>query len=253
MAVPLIRVADDAGIRTLTLDRGDGHNAIGPDLLAQLADALRDARGDEGVRVLILTGAGAMFSVGGDVRALLDGFATRNEATERALLERALETVDLLRSFPRPTIAALNGAAAGGGLALALACDLRIAATGARLAYAYGRIGLAGDLGINWLLARIVGPARARAVAFASYVAAADALRMGLIDECVAPDTLHAQALRRAAFLAQMPPAATQAIKRNLDMAADTDFASATAVERDSFQMLRGSTGHRDAIAKLVR
>lgn len=252
MTAPLVRAADDAGIRTLTLDRGDGHNAIGPDLLAELADALRAAQADDGVRVLVLTGAGAMFSAGGDVRALLVGFATRDEAAEKAALERALETVDLLRTFPRPTIAALNGGAAGGGLALALACDLRIAAEGARLAYAYGRIGLAGDLGVNWLLARIVGPARARAVAFAPYVVAADALRMDLIDECVAPDMVLAQAMRRATFLAQMPPAAIQGIKRNLDMAADTDFATAAAFELDSFQTLRGSTGHRDALAKLV-
>lgn len=250
--MPLIAISDTDNVRTLILDRPGGHNAIGPDLLAELALALQATRADDNIGALILTGAGAMFSAGGDVQALLDGLSTRDVATEGAALEAAVMTVDLLRTMPIPTLAAVNGPAAGGGLALALACDLRIAANSAKFAYAYGAIGLAGDLGINWLLVRALGQARARTIAFGGAFGSQAALAIGLVDSVVPDAALVAEALGRARKLVHIPPSAATAIKANLDFAADHDFADAAAHERNSFQTLRSSAAHLSAVEAFV-
>ncbi|MCK9544135.1 MAG: enoyl-CoA hydratase-related protein [Novosphingobium sp.] len=145
----------------------------------------------------------------------------------------------------------LNGAAAGGGLALALACDLRIASDQAKLAYAYGTIGLAGDFGINWLLARLTGPGRARSIAFGGPVGAADAFRLGLVDEVVEAGALACRTIARARALAEMSAPALTAIKRNLD-AASLGFAQAGKLEAESFLALRGGPEHRAALERLM-
>jgi enoyl-CoA hydratase/carnithine racemase len=247
----LIRHRDVDGIRTLILDRGDGQNAVGPDMQAALAPALEDAAADPSVRVLILTGAGAMFSAGGSLHGLIESLSARDLARERQALAFALEVVERILTFPKPTIAMINGAAAGGGLALALACDVRIMSTGAKLAHAYATIGLAGDFGINWLLARLVGPGRARSVAFGGPVSAEDAWRLGMVDALVAPEELGSATMTRARPLARLSGAAVKAIKQNID-AADLTFAEAGRQESDSFIALRGGPDHRAALEAML-
>ncbi|CAM8672639.1 enoyl-CoA hydratase/isomerase family protein [Sphingobium sp.] len=249
----IIHINDTDNVRTLTIDRPGGHNAIGTDLLGELAAALEATKADARIRALILTGAGSMFSAGGNLQALVDSLSSRDVAVERASLEAAVATVDLLRTMPIPTLAAVNGPAAGGGFALALACDLRIASPCAKFAYAYGAIGLAGDLGINWLLVRTLGQARARTVAFGGTLDAQAACAIGLVDSVVADADLAAEAARRARMLASIPPFAAAGIKDNLDFAADHDFASSATRERESFQMLRSSPAHRAAVEAIVK
>ncbi|MET0361916.1 MAG: enoyl-CoA hydratase-related protein [Sphingobium sp.] len=248
---PLIRFEDDDGVRTLVLDRGDGQNAVGPDMQAALAPALDAAAADPAVHVLILTGAGKMFSAGGDLGGLLTNLPTRDPVVERQGLSVALEVVQRILTFPKPTIAMINGAAAGGGLALALACDMRIMSAKAKLAYAYAMIGLAGDFGINWLLARLVGPARARTVAFGGPLDAQEAWRLGIVDTVVAPEDLEAATRERARGLATLSGAALAAIKRNID-AADLSFAEAGERESESFIALRSGGEHRLALETML-
>lgn len=253
MAGPLVRVETDAdGVRTLTLDRPGGHNAIGPDLLAELRDALMAAKDASDVRAFVLTGAGTMFSAGGNLDALSQGLDERDADGEREGLRLASDTVRLLVECPVPTLARVNGAAAGGGLALALACDLRIVHADARLVYAYDRIGLAGDLGINWLLVRLPGPARARTVALGGPVVADRALALGLADACHGDADFDSAVASAARRLARIPPEAARSIKRNLDAAAEQDFATATRQESESFLQLRASPGHREALARMA-
>lgn len=247
----LVRSVDDGGVRTLVLDRPGGQNAVGPDMQAALATALDRAGDDPRVHVVVLTGAGDMFSAGGDVQGLRDGLDARDPQREAEGLAFALRVIRHILAFPKPTIALLNGAAAGGGLALALACDMRIAAEGAKLAYAYAMIGLAGDFGINWLLARLIGPARARSVAFGGPLSAAEALRLGLVDRVVPADALAATGMGQARALAALSPPALAAIKRNLD-AALLGFEEASALEQESFLVLRGSPEHRAAIDAML-
>lgn len=252
MTEKVVRIHDTPdGARWLTLDRPGAHNAIGTDMLAQLTAAIEAARGD-GIRCLVLTGEGAMFSAGGNLSALKGSIAKRDVAAERSALDAASDTVRLLAEFPAPTLAGINGPAAGGGLALALACDMRVMQSDARLAYAYDRIGLAGDLGINWLLVRLIGSARARAVALGGAVPAERALAMGLVDICAPADDFAAQLSALAARMARLPQAAAAAIKRNLDAAAHQDFATAAAQENASFQSLRADPEHRTAIEAML-
>jgi len=248
-----IDVADADGVRTLTLDRPGAHNAVGPDMLALLHDAIEAAAADDAIRALVLTGAGRMFSAGGDLGLLLASIDSRDPVAERAALAKAVKPVDALLRFPKPSIAMVNGAAAGGAIALTLACDLRIASTEALFAYAYPRIALAGDLGMNWLLARLLGPARARRVALASSVSAQEALRMGLVDDLAAPDDLAATVAESARRLAKLSPLAVAAVKRNLDAASALSFADACAMEADSFVALRGAPDHRAAVEAMLK
>ena len=194
-----------------------------------------------------------MFSAGGNLQALLDGLRTRDMAAERAALDAAVATVDLLRTLPIPTLAAVNGPAAGGGLALALACDLRVAADSAKFAYAYGAIGLAGDLGINWLLVRAVGQARARSIAFGGVLDSQAALAAGLVESVVPDAALLEEAQRRAQHLAHIPASAAAAIKANLDFATEHDFAKAALHECESFQRVRGGAAHRAAVEAFLQ
>lgn len=251
--MPIIHINDTDNVRTLTMDRPGGHNAIGTDLLGELAAALEATKADARIRALILTGAGSMFSAGGNLQALVDSLSNRDVAAERMSLETAVATVDLLRTMPIPTLAAVNGPAAGGGFALALACDLRLAAVGAKFVYAYDAIGLAGDLGVNWLLVRAVGQARARTVAFGGALDAQAACAIGLVESVVADADLASEAARRARMMALISPSAAAGIKANLDFAADHDFAPSATRERESFQMLRGNPAHRAAVEAIVK
>jgi enoyl-CoA hydratase/carnithine racemase len=246
-----VRIHDQEGIRTLVLDRGDGRNAVGPDMTAALTAALDDAAGDDSVRVVVLTGEGRMFSAGGNLAQLRDGAGQSRPEEEREALAVAFGLTRRIVEFPRPTIALINGPAAGGGLALALACDLRLASTRAKLVYAYGAIGLAGDFGLNWLLGRLIGPARSRSFAFGGPASAEQALALGLVDSVHPPEALVEAGLARARELAAMSPPALTAIKRNLDCA-HLSLAEAGAVEADSFVALRASPEHRAALEAMM-
>jgi enoyl-CoA hydratase len=206
--VRLERVADegpDSGIRVLTLDRPERLNAMNGALIDGLHERLAELRSDEEARVVILTGAGRGFCSGLDLqdspptgRAAAEGRGRMQKGMD--LQQRIASLVPLMRSLRIPVIAAVNGAAAGGGLALALASDVRIAAESAKFNVAFVRIGLSGcDIGVSWLLPRWIGASRAFELMLTGrMVLSEEAERIGLVSRVVPDGELLAAAMDTA-------------------------------------------------------
>jgi len=190
-------VLDQAdGILTLTLNQPAILNALDLTQWGELADAFVRARDDAGCRAVVITGAGRAFSAGADVRTMRE----RTAAEQAARLEVVGRAVRQLAALPQPTIAAVNGVAAGIATSLALACDMAIAAEGASFVFSWIRLGLVADGGASWLLPRLVGPRRAKELILTGRrLSAGEALAWGLVNEVV-PD---GQALERALALAR--------------------------------------------------
>ncbi len=203
----------DAGIRILTLDRPDRLNAMDGALIDQLHDRITDLRADDGARVVILTGSGRGFCSGLDLQ---DASPTGLSSGEgRGRMQRGMDVqqriaglVPALRSLRIPVIAAVNGAAAGGGLALALASDVRIAAASAKFNVAFVKLGLSGcDIGVSWLLPRWIGASRAFELMLTGRMVFADeAERIGLVSRVVADDELLDAALDTARLICGNSP-----------------------------------------------
>jgi enoyl-CoA hydratase len=199
------------GIRLLTLDRPDRLNAMSHELVADLHAALDDVAADRGCRVVVLTGAGRGFCAGLDLKGT--GPAPGSEGLGRPqaglVAQQHIATlVPHLRSLRQPVVAAVNGPAAGGGLALALAADVRIAATSARFNVAFVRIGLSGcDIGVSWLLPRLIGASRAFELLLSGRIVESDeADRIGLVTRVVPDDRLLDEALDVAGSIAANSP-----------------------------------------------
>ena len=218
----LARVED--GVAVLTMNRPERRNALSEQMLAGLATTLARVEADDAVGAVVLTGAGGAFCAGGDVK----GFAERSPGAPGASAQRLQQasqraTSGRLWRMPKPTVAVLPGAAAGAGLSLALACDLRYAASSAVLTTAFARVALAGDYGSAWFLVRLVGPAKARELLYLSpRLSADDALRLGLVNAVVPPDALEREALAVAHRLANGPRTALASMKENVALALTT-------------------------------
>ncbi|HEV8354835.1 MAG TPA: enoyl-CoA hydratase-related protein [bacterium] len=204
MSLVLVTVTD--GLATVTLNRPEKINALTRELCQELIAALRRVSGDPAVRVIIVTGAGRAFCAGADLTILgSDGDALVAGGKEIALL---------IRGAPQPVIAAVNGAAAGGGANLALACDYRLAADTATIGQVFARLGLGPDWGGSYFLPRLVGPSRALELLFsARMVPAAEALTLGLFDRVVPADRLTTEAQTLAAAWATFPALALRRAK----------------------------------------
>jgi len=210
---------------------------------------------DPAVGALVITGAGTAFCSGADVKAMDRAPAARAEAAPsleqqfQDMRARHHEIAGALHKLRKPTIAALPGPAAGAGMAIALACDLRLAAERAFLSTAYARIGLSGDYGIAWLLTRIVGPARARELMLtAERVGGEKAERIGLVNRLVAADSLQTEVFALARQLAHGPQVAFSYMKDNLDEALAIDHATAIDREADRLLKTRTTADHREAV-----
>lgn len=212
------------GVSTVVLNRPGRRNAVSWRLLVQLYDALSRLRDEDSTRVVVLTGAGRDFCVGADLARVASASAAdqetrtlRGRSVEDDLdrLTRASRVVELLVTFPKPTVARVNGACAGAGLSLALATDLSVAAPGARINTAFVSAGVSGDLGSAWLLARAAGAARARALLLDPVkMTAEEAVRWGLLTEVA--DDLDLRVSQLAAKLSEQPPLAMQHAKANV-------------------------------------
>ena len=249
---PLLRVELDERVLTLTLNRPDHRNALAPEMTEALGDALAWASDAADVGAVMLTGAGKAFCAGGDVKAMgkrAEGPPETHESAFRALQRRHQRIAGALTKLRKPTLAALPGPAAGAGMAIALACDMRMAADTAFLATGYARIGFSGDYGIAWLLTRTVGPARARELMLTCERVGADhALALGLVNWVVPADEMQERARARAVDLANGPTVAYAYIKDNLDEALDIDHATAIDREADRLLKTRGTQDHREAV-----
>ncbi len=247
---PPIRVETTDGVATITLDRPTALNSLTAEAKVDLAAAFRRLARDSAVRAVVLTGAGRAFCAGQDLRERLSPDAPPLEVEIR---ERYIPLVRALVAMPQPTIAAVNGVAAGAGASLAMACDLRVAAESASFILAFGRIGLVPDSGATWLLARLVGLGRAAEIALVGDpVGAAEALRIGLVNRVVPDAELAAAARELALRLADGAPRAIALTKRALADGLDGDLES--ALEREAiFQGIAGRTAdHAEGLAAFV-
>jgi enoyl-CoA hydratase/carnithine racemase len=217
------------GVRALVFDCRERRNALDIDVLTRLSHELALIRTDSAVRTVVLTGANGAFSSGADFAAL-EYLSQRSEAEVGELLARLMRVVDLLWALPQPTIAAIDGPAVGGGMSLALACDIRVGSPTMTLFPPFIRMGLLPDMGASWLLPRLIGDGAALELLLAGRpVDAERALRMGLVHR-VTDDAL-ATALDLATTFAARPPAAVQATKRLLHGAAGGNLAQAIELE----------------------
>jgi enoyl-CoA hydratase/carnithine racemase len=242
------------GIATLTLNRPDRLNALGDTLREELYDALVSTSADPEVRVMILTGAGKGFCAGGDVKAMDEA---RERGTPRPLAEKIApardQTLLAMREARQPIIAAVNGAAAGAGMNLALGCDLRIASSAARFAQAFVKRGLHPDWGGTYFLPRLVGMAKACELIFTGdIIDAAEALRLGIVSQVVAPEALMATAYALARRIAAGPPVAIRLAKRSLYHNADVDLRSALEVETFAQNICLDTEDAREGIRAFV-
>ena len=209
-------------VAVLTLNRPDRLNAMSPPMLDALLEALPRLAADPEIGVVVLTGAGRGFCAGGDVKAMAEGresIGTTLEEKAQALRSR-MEVSRWLHEMPKPTIAMVRGAAAGAGLSLALACDLRVAGDSARFATAFARVGYSGDFGGSWFLTQLVGTAKARELYFtADIVDAQQALALGIVNRVVPDVRLEDETMALAARLARGPRIAYRYMKRNFNAA----------------------------------
>jgi len=209
-------------VAVLTLNRPDRLNAMSPPMLDALLEALPRLAADPEIGVVVLTGAGRGFCAGGDVKAMAEGresIGTTLEEKAQGLRSR-MEVSRWLHEMPKPTIAMVRGAAAGAGLSLALACDLRVAGDSARFATAFARVGYSGDFGGSWFLTQLVGTAKARELYLtADIVDAQQALALGIVNRVVPDVRLEDETMALAARLARGPRIAYRYMKRNFNAA----------------------------------
>lgn len=246
-------------VAVITLNRPQARNSLSDNLTPALRRMIKLCGEDANVGALLITGAGAAFCAGGDVKGMggKPGSSNAPELTfdqkVARLQERQRTLTGVLVNVRKPTIAALPGPAAGAGLSLALACDLRIAAESAFVTTAYVKIGLSGDYGMSWLLTRLVGTSRARELMF--FGEKIDAKRcetLGLVNRVVPDDRLRDEAFAWAKMLAQGPAKALRFMKDNLDEALMNDFL--TSLDHEAERMVRtaGTTDHKEAVKAFV-
>jgi enoyl-CoA hydratase/carnithine racemase len=245
-------------VAIITLNRPEVRNALSDNLSPALRAMIKTCGENPDVSVLLLTGAGNAFCAGGNVK----GMGAHRDKAKLAmsfddkvtdLQERQRLLTGALAALRKPTIAALPGPAVGAGLALAMACDIRIAAQSAFVSTGYLRVALSGDYGIAWLLTRLVGTARARELMFtAEKVDAARCERIGLINRVVPDEQLQVEAFALAKSMAEGPTLALRYMKDNLDEALSFDFATARDQEAERLIRLTTTADHREAVQAFI-
>ena len=245
------------GVATLTMNRPEARNALTSDMMYGLVEALPRLALDPAVRAVVLTGAGKAFCSGGDVK----NFAKRAAGTEVQMsfdqrvndVRARMEVSRYLHEMPKPTLAVIPGAAAGAGLSLALASDMRIAADDAKLTTAFAKIGLAGDFGGSYFLNHLVGAAKARELYFTGRVVLADeAMQMGMVNRVVPAAQLAEAARAWAHELAALPTVAIGYMKRNLNLGLRASLSD--VLDTEAIHMIRTfeTEDHKGAAAAFV-
>ena len=237
------------GVVLLTLDNPDMRNAMSDEMTSSWVAAIDELAGDTSVRVVVVTGAGSAFCSGGNTGwiasepdASVDELRARMMPFYRAWLS--------LRRLEVPTIAAVNGPAIGAGLCLALACDIRHAAAGAKLGMPFNKLGMHAGMAGTWLLPNVVGPAHARDLLLTGRVVGADeALRLGLVSRVVDPDVFLAEVLDTAAGIAATAPIAARLTKIALADGGHRDFESALQWEALAQPMTLATQDLQEGIA----
>ena len=249
----------DGPVAVLAFNRPDRRNALSDQVYQGFATALPLVARDPQVRVLMITGNGGAFCAGGDVK----GFNERNNAPAAdrpspedsiAWLRERQRLVSLaIHQLPKPVVAALPGAAAGAGLSIALAADLRLAAERALLVTAFADIGASGDFGGSWFLTRLVGPAKAKELYWTSpRMTAKEARDLGLVNQVLPDQGFEEAAMAFCQDLAARAPIALRHMKENINRAITCDLATALDAEALGMNRTMSTADHREAAAAFV-
>ena len=241
-------------IATITLNRPERLNALSPAMRNELYEAVQRCSDDDDVRVIVVTGAGRGFCSGGDVKAMNErnqsGASTALADTMAPVRDRA---VLAMRDCPKPIIAAVNGAAAGAGMNVALACDIRIASDTAKFGQTFSRRGLHPDWGGTYFLPRIVGMAKACELIFTGkMIDALEALRLGVVSEVTSADELIPNVRALAASIAAGPPIAIRLAKRAMYRNADSSLREALEFETFAQNICRETDDAKEGIRAFV-
>ena len=244
-----IRFDVEGGIATITLNRPERMNAFTWEMIDAWAEALAECRRNDAVSVVILTGAGKAFCSGGDIGEM----RKRGDLTpleRKTELERHVHKIPLaMEALDKPVIAAINGAATGAGLDLALMADLRIAAESARLGETYVKVGLVPGAGGAWFLPRLVGTAKALELFWTGdIIDAREAERIGLVNKVVPDAELMAVTRALAEKIASGPPLSARFIKRAVYEGARSDLRSALDLISSHYAVVATSADHREAV-----
>ena len=221
-----IVITEGDGIVTITLNRPDKLNAFIGHMRRDLAEALEHAGSDRNVRVVIITGAGRAFSAGGDITFMAELMKRRDSEEFARILGAGRRVILAIREMTKPVIGSINGPASGAGCNLALACDLRIASSNATFSESFAKVGLHPDWGGSYFLPRLVTPNKACEMFFlGDTIDAAEALRLGIVNQVVSPEELETATMQLAERLRSAPPIALAAAKHAVYMseAADLD------------------------------
>jgi 2-(1,2-epoxy-1,2-dihydrophenyl)acetyl-CoA isomerase len=244
----------DDGVAILTMNRPERRNALSGPMLDAMARVLADVEVDDSVGVVVLTGAGGAFCAGGDVKGMAagaGGTGSGNSSYDARVHRQRLQqraTSGKLWSMPKPTIAAIPGPAAGAGMSLALACDLRYMAESAVITTAFAKVGFAGDYGGIWFLSRLIGSAKARELYyFSDRVSSADAERLGIVNAVFADDALEAEVMGRARQLADGPRIAYRYMKENFNRSMNGELMECMDMEAAHHNRTGQTEDHREA------
>lgn len=257
MENPHLSYAVDGHIATIRLNRPEAMNALSAEMSEGLVAAITEAGRDEAVRVVIVTGSGRAFCAGGDLKTMLERGAAERSAGVAGKL-RSLDAAGrrvpvMLKQLKKPTIAAVNGIAAGWGCDLAMACDIRIATASARFTEAFVKRGLVPDGGATWLLPRIAGLDRACEMIFSGMIVDAEhALQMGLVTRVVADGELESAVGALAGQIAANAPLAVQSAKRMIHDQLGMDFEAAMQQVGMFLSMMRESEDHREGVTAFL-
>jgi 2-(1,2-epoxy-1,2-dihydrophenyl)acetyl-CoA isomerase len=255
-----LRAEVDDGVAVITMNRPDRRNALSVAMMSALGAVLAQVETDDAVGSVVLTGAGGAFCAGGDVKSMaasadrsgdgdgrsLDAVIHRQRLSQRATSGR-------LWSMPKPTIAAIGGPAAGAGLSLALACDLRYAVPGAVLTTAFARVAFAGDYGGTWFLTRLVGSGKAKELYyFSERLSAEDAERLGIVNAVFPAADFEREVMARARRLAEGPSIAYRYMKENLNRAVTGELGDCMDLEVTHHLHTALTEDHREATRAFV-
>jgi 2-(1,2-epoxy-1,2-dihydrophenyl)acetyl-CoA isomerase len=254
--MPDLLKAIDAGVLVLTMNRPEAMNALSPDMMREMQAALDAAATDPEIGCVVLRGAGPKaFCAGGDVKAMASGGRLKGASieTKSADLRARMRTAELLHEMGKPTIAMVNGVAAGAGLSLALACDMRFVGKSARMTSAFAKVGGSGDFGSHYFLHKLVGTGKARELYFTSAILKAEEIdRLGLANRLVADEELEAETMAFARNLAAGPRLAWWHVKRNMKVAEEGTLAQALDCEAIGMSRTFDTEDHKEAARAFV-
>jgi 2-(1,2-epoxy-1,2-dihydrophenyl)acetyl-CoA isomerase len=237
----------------ITLNRPEVLNAFADQMREELVDVVREAADDAAIRAIVITGAGRGFCTGADVARMYELVSGEQWDELEAFVEVGATVVRTIDGLSKPVLAAVNGVAAGGGANLALACDIRIAATSASIGQTFGRVGLQPDWGGTYFLPRLVGLGRALELALtADMLSAADALRLGLFNRVVDDGEVVNETIALAARIAAKSPLAVALAKQSIRQAYGESLDDALHTERVNQLRLFKTADARDAMRAFV-